>query len=437
MIPRPLRRLRLARTCVQALLIVSLTASRSAAQQVDSPELRITSPPDGTVVNPGQTVAVVVTPATGRTLAQVSIVGQDPIGLTPAISAPPFQFAISVLPGSSIRKYRLTAWAIDGRGQTVVSMPITINVESAVDPVAMRAQPTSLYLEAQGQRHPLAITATFPDGTVADITESSNVVYSSSDTKVVSVDTSGVVTAVGPGSASVTATYGPSSSGVRVSVPVTILPPILISSPSALSFGNELIGTSGPSKILTLTNNTTGAIRVTNLRTNGDFSETDDCVSSSPIVAGGTCTVDVTFTPTGPGARAAVLAVTNNLNVVPVAIPVGGTGEYSFKWIIGTAAPALNSAEVGDGYRVAFSLGGNFGLNAVTSLTSTSISCSGPRGGELPEAEGRPGLSYNAATRNYQVAFAKAGAQAAGTCAQISLTLNDGTTETIDIKYVR
>ena len=112
------------------------------------------------------------------------------------------------------------------------------------------------------------------------------------------------------------------------------------------------------------------------------------------------------------------------------------TVHYSFKWIIGKPAPALNSAEVGDGYKFVFSLGGDFGLNVVSGLTSTPIACGGPRGSGLPEAEGHLGLSYSATTGNYQEAFAKSGAPAKGTCAQLNLKLNDGTTQAIDIKYV-
>jgi len=111
--------------------------------------------------------------------------------------------------------------------------------------------------------------------------------------------------------------------------------------------------------------------------------------------------------------------------------------HYSFKWIIGKPAPALNSAEVSDGYKVAFNLGGNFGLNVVTAVASTPIACSGPKGAGLPEADGRLGLSYNAKTGDYQESFAKPGRNAAGTCAQINLTLYDGTNQAINIKYVK
>jgi hypothetical protein len=54
----------------------------------------------------------------------------------------------------------------------------------------------------------------------------------------------------------------------------------------------------------------------------------------------------------------------------------------------------------------------------------------------LPEAEGSLGLSYNSPTSSYEETFPKAGAAAKGTCVRLKLTLNDGTTEALDIKYV-
>jgi len=130
-----------------------------------------------------------------------------------------------------------------------------------------------------------------------------------------------------------------------------------------------------------------------------------------------------------------VLSITNNLNVVPIS-PSTGTGQYSFKWTIGIPTPGLNFAEVGDGYRIAFSLGGDFGTNVATAITSTSITYGGPRGTGLPEAEGQSSVNYNSATGDDEVDFSKPGKNMAGTCAQITLTLNDGTSHAINIRYV-
>jgi hypothetical protein len=316
----------LAARLAQVSLAVCLLACCCNAQQMDSPELQITSPADGTVVILGQSITVVVTPAPGQILAEVSIVGADPIGLTPPVTTPPFQFSITIPPGTSIRKYALTAWAIDGQGQTVVSEPITIMVESPVNPVALSSDPPKLYFEAQGEQLPLAITATFPDGSVADVTESSKIAYTSSDSSVASVDASGVVTAAGQGNTSITATYGQPPSSVQATVLVTVPPSVLSPSPKTVTFGGQAVGTTSASLALVLTNNSHGALRIPRISSSGDFSETDNCVSAASIPAGSTCTVNVSFAPAVNGPRSGTLTIANSFAVVPTAVNLAGTG---------------------------------------------------------------------------------------------------------------
>src|SRR5262249_34753488 len=304
-----------------------------------------TSPKDGTVVNPGQTLSVAVVPASGVTLTNVSVVGTAPIGISPLISVPPFQFSITVPPASAIGRYNLTAWAIDGQGQTVVSIPIRIFVESAVNPVSISAQSAKLMFEAQGQQIPLTLTARFPDGSLADVTESSLMGYISADTNVATVDGSGIVTAAGPGSTSVLAVYGGPTSSLNVATPVTVLPPALTPSPTSLSFGIQAVGTTSPTQALTLTNSTKHALRITAVKANGDFSKTDNCISSSPLPAGASCTINVSFVPTGKDSRKGTVGISNSFNVVPVAIPLTGIGAFDTTPPVTTAtlSPQPNS----------------------------------------------------------------------------------------------
>jgi hypothetical protein len=412
-----------------------LAVSNSSLAQQNQPLLQITSPGDGTIVNPGQTLVVIATPAPGVTFTHVVAAAEEPIGFSSVAAGAPFKMSVTIPTDARIGPYHLTALGITGQS-LVESDPIMIDVERPDAPQTLAAQPSLIILESQGEQIPLQIAGTLADGVVLNMTESLNIAYSSSDPGVATVDSSGVVTAVGAGSTSILATYGAAPSSVQVSVPVTVQPPVLLSSPPSLSFGYQIIGTSSPEQILTLTNVTRSSLRILAIKTTGDFSETADCLPSSPLSAGAKCTINVAFLPSGNGSRMGTVRVSNSFSVVPIAISLTGTGIYNFKWTIGKPAPALNSADVSDGYKVAFSLGGNFGLNVVAALTSTPIACSGPRGVGLPEAEGRRGLRYNSPTGNYEEIFAKPGASAAGTCAQISLTLNDGTTHVIDIKYV-
>jgi hypothetical protein len=55
--------------------------------------LQITSPANGTVAAPGQSVTVNVA-ATGEALAGVYVAGGGPIGSSAALAAPPYQFSV-------------------------------------------------------------------------------------------------------------------------------------------------------------------------------------------------------------------------------------------------------------------------------------------------------------------------------------------------------
>ena len=69
--------------------------------------LQITSPANGTVVNPGQTIDVVVTPTSGDTFNAVLLTGDLPIDQT--LATPPYKFSITIPPKATIGKHFLTA----------------------------------------------------------------------------------------------------------------------------------------------------------------------------------------------------------------------------------------------------------------------------------------------------------------------------------------
>jgi len=56
----------------------------------------------------------------------------------------------------------------------------------------------------------------------------------------------------------------------------------------------------------------------------GDFGQTNNCGAS--VAAGGSCTINVTFTPTATGSRSATLTVTDNASNSPQTAGVSGTG---------------------------------------------------------------------------------------------------------------
>jgi hypothetical protein len=89
---------------------------------------------------------------------------------------------------------------------------------------------------------------------------------------------------------------------------------------SSLEFESQAVGTTSAAEAVTLTNSGSDPLTVTTVTISGsntsDFSESDNCVSSSPIAPAGTCTLDLTFTPTAVGSRTATLVVTDNSDYV-------------------------------------------------------------------------------------------------------------------------
>ncbi|MGC1902477.1 MAG: choice-of-anchor D domain-containing protein, partial [Candidatus Acidiferrum sp.] len=108
--------------------------------------------------------------------------------------------------------------------------------------------------------------------------------------------------------------------------------PLASLSPNPLVFTAESVGTASAASVITLTNtgsatlNVTGAITFTGGNA-GDFTENDNCVTPGTVLASGTCTINVIFTPqTGPlGARSATLSVPTNAFGSPQTVVLNGT----------------------------------------------------------------------------------------------------------------
>ncbi|PWB81694.1 MAG: hypothetical protein C3F08_01305, partial [Candidatus Methylomirabilota bacterium] len=102
-------------------------------------------------------------------------------------------------------------------------------------------------------------------------------------------------------------------------------------SPIALSFGNQQVSTTSTAKAVTLTNSGTAALIISSIGitgTNaGDFGSTNTCpIGGAGLAAGANCKINVTFTPTATGARAASLSVNVAAPGVSQTVALTGTG---------------------------------------------------------------------------------------------------------------
>jgi hypothetical protein len=100
-------------------------------------------------------------------------------------------------------------------------------------------------------------------------------------------------------------------------------------SPASLTFGPQKVGTKSTPQSVTLTNQGTTALSITQISVGGanakDFPETNNCPSS--LNAGANCTITVTFDPSKTGTRKAQVSITDNGGGSPQSVPLSGTGS--------------------------------------------------------------------------------------------------------------
>jgi hypothetical protein len=170
--------------------------------------------------------------------------------------------------------------------------------------------------------------------------------------------------------------------------------------PASLSFGDQPVGTPSSPQVVTLTNHSGSTLNFTNISfvgtSSGDFSQNSTCGSS--ISNDGTCTINVTFTPSVDGPRSATLTVVDSASNSPQTVAVSG---------IGTEAPIITSAN-----NTTFTLGtgGTFMITA-SGFPVPSLS----EAGSLPS-----GVAF---TDNGNGTASLAGTPAPGTIGSYNLTI--------------
>jgi Bacterial Ig-like domain (group 2)/Dockerin type I domain len=206
-------------------LLLSLASpSYLWAQQV-STDLQIVSPKDGTVVAPGRALTIVVSMGGGSHFKQVGIIGEEigiydlKVGTSSTIT-----YMLNV-PNILAGPRKLTATGVDSLGNLVFSPSITIDIEPAAASTTLNVTPTLLHFEFAGDQTQLTASGTFADGSTLELTQSSRTTYTSSDPTVATVNSTGLVTAVGQGTSKTTKILvqnNGQSATVSISVPKTI-----------------------------------------------------------------------------------------------------------------------------------------------------------------------------------------------------------------------
>jgi hypothetical protein len=132
-------------------------------------------------------------------------------------------------------------------------------------------------------------------------------------------------TASGSRSGSLTFTDNAGDSPQTVSLSGTAAVGAVQFSPTSLSFANQNVSTTSTPQTVTLSNNGTTPLNISIIATSGDFAQTNNCGSS--VIAGGNCTISVTFTPITAGTRSGALTITDNAVAGSTqTVPLSGTG---------------------------------------------------------------------------------------------------------------
>jgi hypothetical protein len=136
-------------------------------------------------------------------------------------------------------------------------------------------------------------------------------------------------TATGLESGSITVTDSTKISPLAVPLSGTgVNGPFLTPYPSRANFAPQAVGTSSTPAIIMLVNTGNAPLNVNGISVTGadspDFTQINNCGSSLP--AAGSCTFNVTFTPTAAGSRTASIAISDTAPGSPQSINLAGTG---------------------------------------------------------------------------------------------------------------
>jgi hypothetical protein len=130
---------------------------------------------------------------------------------------------------------------------------------------------------------------------------------------------------------------------------VAVTPPVVSLSRTSIVFPGRNVGTTSSLALVTLTNTGGSTLNISSITitgTNaGDFAlGTTGSPCGSTVVAGGSCAIGVTFTPTALGARTASISIADNAADTPQLVALSGTGTSPSAPAVTLSATSLTFA---------------------------------------------------------------------------------------------
>ena len=357
-----------------------LASMSSLALNFTSQIVGTTSPPQAvTVTNTGNSNLIISTATLGGTNATDFATSADTCKgatLTPqAVCSVSITFTPAATGGrsaslsfqdnaaSSPQEVNLT-----GTGTPVPSIAISVTPSSVTLIEGGSSQAVTVNITATNYTDTVTLaTSTLPTGVTATITQpgtgnSGSIALQASSTAPLVSNQTITITASGTGVSSVTSTF---------SLTVSQVAPIAGASPGNLTFGGQLVNTTSPSQAVTLSNTGTAALAVSSITVTSNFGQSNNCGSS--VVAGGSCTINVSFTPGSSGPLSGTLTITDNSNNTTGStqtVSLSGTGE-DFSFAPPSGSPTTASVAPGATATYTLSVAGEAGLSGTVSFKCT------------------------------------------------------------------
>jgi len=157
-----------------------------------------------------------------------------------------------------------------------------------------------------------------------------------------------------------------------VSLTGTGVGPDVSLSASALTFGEQPLGTTSGPQIETLTNDGSAAMTIAGIQTTGAFAQSNNCGTS--LKAAANCTINVTFKPTAAGIDSGALTILDNAPGNPHTVVLSGDAVTGSAPVVYLSPAPLSFGPQPDGTTGSFqTLTLKNTGNAILQITNTSL----------------------------------------------------------------
>ena len=206
-----------------------------------------------------------------------------------------------------------------GLAPAVTLLPTTVSFASQAAGTTSAAQAVTLTNTGTA---PLAITGITLTGAFAQMNNCGASVAAGASCK---INVTFTPTASGNSSGSLAVTDNAPGSPHTVLLSGVGAPAPLVSlSATSLTFTGQPVGATSAAQPVTLTNSGTATLTIASISASVNFAQTNTCAGT--VTAGGSCTINVTFTPPAVGAVAGTLTITDNAAGSPHVVTLAGTG---------------------------------------------------------------------------------------------------------------